>query len=203
MAMMKACSVATTVSVFLLLLSPLLVGAGGILTEDMTPVDDVLSFFPENTSDIRKNLVKFDSVKLEQDRQARMERQRERREKAREKLASIKPDLSKMRQLSTAELKEAEAQEHPWVRKAGWSSSNTNSFGGMVDPSSGYDKWQQAYRMLGGFIDCDHSKSDDDHKSGDGGDEQEDNGNACSRWMMWASVSTNFVDYHSWRAVHI
>ena len=53
-------------------------------------------------------------------------------------------------------------------------------------PGRTADKWQQAYRFLGGFIDCDHGWSDGSHDSGD--QQGRDNG-ACSRWMMWASVS--------------
>jgi hypothetical protein len=43
--------------------------------------------------------------------------------------------------------------------------------------------------MLGGYIDCDHSKS---QRSGDRDQNNEDGGDgdsvACSRWMIWAAV---------------
>ncbi len=55
-----------------------------------------------------------------------------------------------------------------------------------ADPGDDYDMWQQAYRMLGGFIDCDNLKS---QGSGSGDNDGGDDGEACSRWMMWASVS--------------
>ncbi|KAL7469774.1 hypothetical protein ACHAXS_010026 [Conticribra weissflogii] len=44
-----------------------------------------------------------------------------------------------------------------------------------------YDKWQQAYRFLGGFIDCDRQVGRGSHDNNQGG------GNHCSRWMMWAA----------------
>lgn len=45
-----------------------------------------------------------------------------------------------------------------------------------------YDYWAQAYRMLGGYIDCDHPKD-----SGGGSGSGDGNAAACSRWMVWAS----------------
>lgn len=52
------------------------------------------------------------------------------------------------------------------------------------------DKWQQAYRFLGVYIDCTHTwggqgHSHDDNKNNNG-EEQEA---GCSRWAMWAAVS--------------
>lgn len=148
-----------------------------------------------NLTDIRRNHIHLDPTKLQLDREARMERQRIRREKARQKIASIKPDVSTMQRLTKEELMQAAEEDHPWVRRAGWSSnSNTDPYTtvGMADPSQQYDKWQQAYRMLGGFIDCDHMKSNNNnHKSGDQNQNQNQDGQSkgCSRWMMWAAVS--------------
>lgn len=50
----------------------------------------------------------------------------------------------------------------------------------MADPSQEYDMWQQAYRTVGAFIDCDHVVQDS-HDSGN------NDGMGCSRWMMWAA----------------
>jgi len=55
----------------------------------------------------------------------------------------------------------------------------------VADPTQDYDKWAQAYRMLGAFIDCDHDKSEG---SQDGGGNGGGGNGACSRWMMWAAV---------------
>jgi hypothetical protein len=60
----------------------------------------------------------------------------------------------------------------------------------LADPTQEYDKWAQAYRMLGGFIDCDHSKEEERHHSQDQDQNQNKDTVACSRWMMWASVRT-------------
>ena len=74
----------------------------------------------------------------------------------------------------------------------GSSTSNAYSSSVLLDPSEYYDKWAQAYRMLGGYIDCDHDKDGDSHDSGDNNnDNYSDDGSACSRWMMWAAVSAN------------
>ena len=51
--------------------------------------------------------------------------------------------------------------------------------------------------MLGVFIDCDHSK-EADSQSDSGDDTYYDSEDSCSRWMMWASVSsviTFIVEY--------
>jgi hypothetical protein len=89
-----------------------------------------------------------------------------------------------------------------WFGGGSFSGSYGN-YGGynhaMVDPSQFYDKWAQAYRMLGGFIDCDHDKSQNsrDNKNNNNGNGNNNNKNGnnnysqngCSRWMLWASVS--------------
>lgn len=89
-------------------------------------------------------------------------------------------------------------KDHPEFRKL-WGGGNSNKNNNLIayaDPGQDYDMWSQAYRMLGGFIDCDHQKSEG---SGDHNDEENgnnannaENSQACSRWMMWASVSIIF-----------
>jgi len=60
----------------------------------------------------------------------------------------------------------------------------------MVEETNYYDMWQQAYRFLGGYIDCSHSWGDGSHDSGDGNGSDE----ACSRWMMWAAyIDPNYA----------
>ena len=71
-----------------------------------------------------------------------------------------------------------------------WGTSDYDPYtaSGLASNVEYYDKWQQAYRMLGGYIDC-------DFKQGGGGSHDKNNGGggedegACSRWMMWAAVS--------------
>lgn len=181
------------VTLTVLLVAPFSVGAGGMDANriNFNNINNNMTI-----EDIRRNLKYLDPEKLELDREARMERQRTRREKARQKIASISPDISSMQRLSKEEWDKAAQEDHPWVRRAGWN-SNSNydpySNAGLADPSQQYDKWQQAYRMLGGFIDCDHPKVSNNHKSGDNQQNQDADTVGCSRWMMWAAVSTSFL----------
>jgi hypothetical protein len=118
----------------------------------------------------------------EAEREARRLRQKERNAKVKETMKYMRPDTSSPQ---VEKLSEEEIQEHPELRNLAWgrSSSNAASF---VDPGEDYDMWQQAYRMLGGFIDCDHHQDgDDSHDSGD----NSDGVSGCSRWMLWAAVS--------------
>ena len=98
-----------------------------------------------------------------------------------------------------------EGEEHQWIRRVNVDSERTlwgngassydpyGSSAGLASETQYYDKWQQAYRFLGGFIDCDHSWGEGSH---DRNNENHDNyqqngeGQACSRWMMWAAVSS-------------
>ena len=91
---------------------------------------------------------------------------------------------------------ELESMDSEYIRKLGWGGSrNGGELSYLVDPGEDYDMWSQAYRMLGGFIDCDHDKSEDggggSHDNNGGGGGGNNNGK-CSRWMMWAAVSTQF-----------
>ena len=100
----------------------------------------------------------------------------------------IQPDGKGVEKVSAEELSAMQA-EHPALRKLGWGGSGNDATADYADPGDSYDMWQQAYRMLGGFIDCDHHK-DEDGSHDDGGNENGDGeGKGCSRWMLWASVS--------------
>jgi hypothetical protein len=125
----------------------------------------------------------------EAERMARRERNKERRAKIQEAMKKVQPDTSGVERLSKDEF-EAMQQQHPEFRKLWGGGSSSNHMIEYADPGDDYDMWQQAYRMLGGFIDCDHQKS---QGSGDHNNEEEggnvENSGACSRWMMWASVS--------------
>ena len=124
----------------------------------------------------------------EAERLARRERQRQRRANLAEAMKKTRPDASKIEKLSPEEVNKI-SENHPKEFRKLWggSRSSNSDLIAYADPGDDYDMWQQAYRMLGGFIDCDNSKSDG---SGDGGGEGGgEDGEACSRWMMWASVS--------------
>lgn len=130
--------------------------------------------------------------KREADRLARKERNRQRREKVVDAMKKIRPDLSTVEKITVEELDKL-SEYHPKEFRKLWG-GQSNGNGNMIeyaDPGADYDMWQQAYRMLGGFIDCDHQKSEGSgDNSGDGDSE------ACSRWMMWASyVDPNYQGY--------
>lgn len=128
----------------------------------------------------------------EAERMARRERNKERRAKINEAMNKVRPSSEGVERVSKEEF-ESMQQDHPEFRKLwGGGSSSKNHMIQYADPGDDYDMWQQAYRMLGGFIDCDHQKSEGsgDHNDEDGGGGNGENNGACSRWMMWASVST-------------
>lgn len=113
-------------------------------------------------------------------------RMQERRDRAREFLKNNPPPPPARKQLEKVEEEE--------LRRLGWfgggsSSTDLYSSGFLADPSGDYDKWAQAYRMLGGMIDCDHVKDEGSHDRNHNGNDN-DNGDkkACSRWMLWAAV---------------
>lgn len=131
----------------------------------------------------------FSEEEIEKERRERKQRIRERRERVRELLKNAPPP--KQEQLT--KLSEDEVNKISDDRKLNWfSGSSTSSYSAsfLADPSQDYDKWAQAYRMLGGYIDCDHDKdSSGSHNSGDNNNGGGEAGGACSRWMMWAAVS--------------
>jgi len=66
----------------------------------------------------------------------------------------------------------------------------------LADPHVEYDMWDQAFRMLGGYIDCDPNEmvENNSHDSGGGGEEGgrrvesgDDQGDGCTRWIIWAA----------------
>ena len=123
-------------------------------------------------------------LQREQQSQERLERTREQRERAREKIATATPnDDSQLVRLTTAEVDRYSKQDQPWLRRVSSSGSNWH----LASPGTTYEPWQQAYRTLGAFIDCDHSKSSYQNRHNFN---YNVNSNGCSRWMMWASVRT-------------
>jgi len=125
----------------------------------------------------------------EAERVARRARMRERNERVQQIMKNIRPET--VERISEEDLADLQEQ-HPSLRKLGWSfSSNGESEEPYVDPGEDYDMWSQAYRMLGGFIDCDHTKSQNSHDSGN--NKNQAAGQGCSRWMLWASyVDPNY-----------
>jgi len=130
----------------------------------------------------------------EAERLERRERNRQRRAKVADAMKRARPDASKIEKLSPEEVNKL-AEEHPHEFRKLWGGQGTSD-GNLIDyadPGDDYDMWQQAYRMLGAFIDCDHQKSEG---SGDNGGSEDGDSSACSRWMMWASyVDPNYQGY--------
>jgi hypothetical protein len=133
---------------------------------------------------------------------AQVERERERKnrwkdhERDRSKAREVYNKLPKspegnLERLSEEEWKDIDTKQKQrglnWFGDSGSVNAYSNSI--LADPSAFYDKWAQAYRMLGGFIDCDHAKSANSHDNGNNNNNNNNNNNgACSRWMLWAAV---------------
>lgn len=174
----------------LLLLAP--VQGGGASQTQFNPVGSNMfsGFVPRkmehssNTTRMIKDIHAPTPEQREEERQARRERQRARNARVKEAVKYMQPDQATTQKVSKEEL-EAMGEDHPALRRL-WGGGSDKSVK-YADPGEDYDMWQQAFRMLGGFIDCDHSKEDGgSHDNNNGGG---DEGGACSRWMMWASVS--------------
>jgi len=100
------------------------------------------------------------------------------------KLRSMKPDHSSLKIMTREDVERVAA----FNRELGWggNSVQTNAYdisNYMMDPGGEYDEWQQAYRTLGAFVDCDHDWGGSHSGDNNGGDR------GCNRWMMWAAVS--------------
>lgn len=131
----------------------------------------------------------------------RTTRLKERRLQAyRKAFEKVKPADGTLTRLTDEELRDAtdkanadskaggkDLHKHQWLRRAAWYNVGGGGDGSyspydlktMVSPGAEYDGWAQAYRMLGGVIDCD--KERDDSEGG------------CARWMMWAAyVNPNY-----------
>jgi len=101
------------------------------------------------------------------------------------------PKKGQVQRLTERQLNQVQ-RKTSWFGNSGSISYNA-ALGYLADPAGDYDKWAQAYRMLGAFIDCDHDKDegsqDNNNNNGGGGDGNVESG--CARWMMWAAVRIN------------
>jgi hypothetical protein len=140
----------------------------------------------------------FPFEKMEAERLAKKLRMKERREKAARHFAIMNPNPQQLERVDPEEWEDVEKRQQEqhanherklssWFSNSGGSTS-PYSTSVLADPSVDYDMWAQGYRMLGGFIDCDHGTEEDQH-SQDNNNDNNDNDTACSRWMMWAAVS--------------
>ena len=125
-----------------------------------------------------------------QDAQARRQRTQERRQAFQESILSYRPGADEVTRVPQDEWYKYHGDRRLGFFGGSGSAGDSVSAGVLADPTEEYDKWAQAYRMLGGFIDCDHNKDGGSHDSGDGRE------GACSRWMLWASyVNPNYQGY--------
>jgi hypothetical protein len=177
-----------------------------------TDINITTSLFQQKQSSQQQQnqfLSPLSAQELEEERQARKRRSLERKERMRKAFSDVPPPPTEMLQAVSQEefqtmqqnirlqennednsnSNEQKSRQLSWFGRGSNSGISTVSETYLVDPSQAYDKWAQAYRMLGGYIDCDHKKDDDDHHSGDNNNNNNNNGDvACSRWMIWASV---------------
>ena len=188
-----------------------------ILNVDASITSPLLSVEHDNNVD-RAEFMIFEDVQ----QQEQTNEQRESKTPPKEWLKKAKDVFQKMPQPKAEKLEQISIEEFEMMTKTqterglGWfgdsSSSSTNGGASissqvLLDPSQYYDKWAQAYRMLGGYIDCDHDKSNNNNNqhSNDNNNNNQNNNQrtGCSRWMIWASVSfdavmdcTYFLAYH-------
>jgi hypothetical protein len=131
----------------------------------------------------------FSEEWLEQERMDKRRRMQERADRTRAVLHQLPPPHS-VQELTPQQLDEVQRNLKNWF---GSSITSSYSEGVVVDPAQTYDKWAQAYRMLGGLIDCDHTKQQKGQKGGQNNNNNNNNNNnsnkGCSRWMLWAAVS--------------
>lgn len=137
-------------------------------------------------------------------RKLRSERIKERREQAKKIIKEHQPDVGELERMPVEEIRKVygnvvksdpnlENKDNRWLRSLGERGLSSSSGSDLADSSVEYDSWAQAYRMLGGFIDCDNDQD------GDGSGDNNNNGGgqnegSCSRWMMWASyVNPNYA----------
>jgi len=138
----------------------------------------------ESAAPKHRNIKKLSNEDLQKERKARKERRQERKARA----SKVQAEHRQKAQHEQPRKLEKMPEEHV-KRELNWfsggSSGGSISEKYLADPSQEYDKWAQAYRFLGGYIDCDHGWGEDGHSgSGENGG-GEDGG--CSRWMIWAA----------------
>ena len=182
----------------LMLLAPQVQGGSGSLK----PIEPIFNSIPStNNANHETNATMVPPLQRgptpaqrEAERHARSERNRERKRRMQEAMKKAKLDPDHVQRVSKKEI-EAMGDDHPLLRGLSWynggSSSSSNAIN-YADSGQDWAMWQQAYRMLGGFIDCDHQK--DGGGSGDDGGDGDDDQMGCSRWMMWAAVRTVYLE---------
>lgn len=168
-------------------------------TKQFNPIESIFNaFIPQKSMNAARNYTKVldpyapTAEEREAEAHARRQRMKKRNARVKEIFKNVKP--TNVEPVSEEELNSIDS-EH--IRKLAWGGGKSGGeLSYFVDPGEDYDMWSQAYRMLGGFIDCDNDKSEDGGGSHDGGGGG-NGGGRCSRWMMWAAVRTHPFYHHT------
>jgi hypothetical protein len=125
----------------------------------------------------------------ERERRVRMQERRRRAREHLERNPPPPPSAGQLHRLTDEQLRRAAGQQRDLGRWFGGGTYATDlySTGFLADASQTYDKWAQAYRMLGAMIDCDHVKQEGSHDNNKNGNNNQQS-QTCSRWMLWAAV---------------
>lgn len=86
--------------------------------------------------------------------------------------------------------------ENRWLWGLGGSAGSKQS--NIADPFVYWDKWSQAFRMLGVYLECKSSQSQWMYDGGGNGKGNNKNGDnyGCKRWVLWAAyVNPNYQGY--------
>ena len=142
----------------------------------------------------RQTIRKLTREELKEERQKQKERRKQRRAREQESRERRKLQQTENTEQLIGGTSENQQQQRPPLKKRnlGWFGNSgskieySETF--LVDPSQEYDKWAQAYRFLGGYIDCDHPWQVDEHNSHEDENRNRKNQDACSRWMIYATV---------------
>jgi hypothetical protein len=169
-------------------------------------------------NNIQRPSIPRTTQELQQEQQNKRTRIKARRELAKEKMRQMienphefsTKNAEKMSEEEIQSLRDDLQQQDPellqrpegrWLWNLAGSGSSKKS--NIADPSAYWDKWAQAFRMLGVYLECANSKSQWMYYGGggNGGNKNNNNGNdyGCKRWVLWAAVSSgmfhvSFVD---------
>jgi hypothetical protein len=153
-----------------------------------------------------------------QEKQNRIRRIQRRRELAREKMRQIIENphefstghAEKMNQDELDSLMNDLRQQDPYLQRpeSRWLRGGSKT-SNIADPTLYWDKWAQAFRMLGIYLECQNSYSRwmYDRELKDNNNKNNNNNYGCKRWVLWAAVSICGCSFccccfHSFNDIH-
>jgi hypothetical protein len=104
-----------------------------------------------------------------------------------EDIQSLMNDLEKQ----DPELLQRPESRWLWTLGGGGGSGGSRK-SNIADPSVYWDKWAQAFRMLGVYLECSNGASQWMYGGGGGngkGNNKNGDNYGCKRWVLWAAVS--------------